>query len=183
MPSGRKDIPNNLERALMIEAGHRCAIPTCRVAAPLEIEHIDDYTKVKRHDFANMIVLCRNCHGLKGTGPRSLDRKALRQYKANLQVINSRYGDIELRVLRYFAQYPDRQWTRLPGGGSVFVINLLLDGFLSLPYRLGGDAWHDLYYDGRSLEITKDPDIYEITTEGRSFVSRWAQAMPLDEPE
>ena len=64
------EISNALERALMIEAGYRCAIPTCRTVQPLQIEHIEDYSKVQKHEFANMLVLCANCHGMKGEGPR-----------------------------------------------------------------------------------------------------------------
>jgi hypothetical protein len=56
----------------LVEAGHRCAIPTCRAAEPLEYEHIDDWAKVKKHEFANMIVLCRNCHGRKGSRPTEI---------------------------------------------------------------------------------------------------------------
>src|SRR4051812_22406734 len=103
MVEGRPAIPAELERAVMVEAGHRCAVPTCRAVAPLQIEHIDDWAKVKEHDFSNQIVLCANCHGLKGTGPRRLDRKALRQYKANLGVLTGRYSNLERRVLDYFA--------------------------------------------------------------------------------
>ena len=78
MPEGRPAIPRELERALFVEAGHRCAIPTCGAVAPPVIEHIDDWATVKEHRFENMIVLCANCHGLKGDGPRKLDRNALR---------------------------------------------------------------------------------------------------------
>lgn len=83
----------------MIEAGHRCAIPTCRAVAPLQIDHIEDWAMVREHKFENMIVLCANCHGLKNEGPRRLDRKALRQYKDNLSTINDRNGDLERRLL------------------------------------------------------------------------------------
>ena len=63
----------------MLEAGHRCAILTCRQIGPLQIEHIEDWARVKKHDFENMIVLCANCHGRKGCHRRrspELDRTA-----------------------------------------------------------------------------------------------------------
>ena len=40
--SSRPAVPADLELDLLIEAGHRCAIPTCRATASLQIEHIDD---------------------------------------------------------------------------------------------------------------------------------------------
>jgi hypothetical protein len=67
VPEGR-DIPRPLRRQALIEAGHRCAIPTCR-QYPVEVDHIDDYANVKEHRFENLIVLCRNCHGRKTAGP------------------------------------------------------------------------------------------------------------------
>lgn len=116
----RQAIPAELERALMIEAGYRCAIPTCRTVYPLDIEHIDEYSRVKKHEFSNMIVLCKNCHGIKGTGPRKLDRKALRAIKANLGRINQRYNDTERRILEHFARDSSTVEVRLPATPVLF---------------------------------------------------------------
>jgi hypothetical protein len=87
VPEGRDPIPADLQRALFIEAGYRCAIPTCRVIGPLEIDHIEDWAKVKEHKFVNMIVLCANSHGLKGEGPRKLNRKALIKLPGGFEIL------------------------------------------------------------------------------------------------
>src|SRR3954454_2013730 len=129
MGDDRDAIPADLVRQLMIEAGYRCAIPTCRTVQPLEIEHIEDYARVKKHEFSNMIVLCRNCHGLKGTGPRALDRKALKRLKANLAIINQRYNDTERRILEHFVQNPHEHKVVLPATEVLFHY-LLQDGLL-----------------------------------------------------
>jgi HNH endonuclease len=139
MPQGRPPIPAELERALFIEAGYRCAVPRCQAVAPLTIDHIEDWARVKEHKFANMIVLCRNCHGLKGEGPRKLDRKALRQIKANLGIINGRYGELERRMLMFLAGQPklangDTYQIRLPGGLELMLWYLIKDGML-VPMR------------------------------------------------
>lgn len=49
--AGRPDMPRPLARAVRTEAGHRCAIPTCRATSGLQIHHIDDWAKVQEHDF------------------------------------------------------------------------------------------------------------------------------------
>lgn len=139
MPQGRPPIPAELERALFIEAGYRCAVPRCLAVAPLTLEHIEDWARVKEHKFANMIVLCRNCHGLKGEGPRKLDRKALRQIKANLGIINGRYGEMERRLLMFLAQQPklatgNTFQIKLPGGIELMLWYLIKDGML-VPQR------------------------------------------------
>jgi HNH endonuclease len=169
MPEGRDDISLPLQRSLMIEAGHRCAIPTCRAVAPLVFEHIEDWVKVREHKFENMIVLCANCHGLKGEGPRKLDRKSLRQYKLNLAVVNGRYGDIERRVLEFFAVNPEANDMYLPGGLDILLAYLLIDGLLQKAPPVGGIYFgpHPMYQN------------YLLTSAGREFVERWADAQPI----
>lgn len=103
MAQGRPAIPADLKRRVMMEAGYRCAIPVCR-AHPVAIEHIDDWAKVQKHSFENLIALCHNCHARKGNRPGQIDRKALLGYKANLGRLNVLYNDMERRMLETFAE-------------------------------------------------------------------------------
>lgn len=57
----RPGIPEKLKRDVLVEAGHRCAIPTCK-ATTTEIAHIIPWNVVKKHEFSNLIALCPNCH-------------------------------------------------------------------------------------------------------------------------
>ena len=182
MPEGRPSIPAELRRAVLVEAGHRCAVPTCR-QHPVDIEHIDDWAKVQQHVFENLIALCPTCHRRKGNGPDQIDRKSLRQYKANLAVINSRYGDVERRLIEFAADQLRRGWTghleghrfRVPLGiGATWqVMYLVKDGYLvreALPI-------------GLSLSGVPMLEFYEFTEAGLEFVQRWADAQPLDPDE
>jgi hypothetical protein len=112
----------------LIEAGHRCAIPTCR-AHPVEIDHIDDWAKVQEHRFENLIALCPTCHARKGDKPGQIDRKSLRYYKANLGLLNARYGEVERRLLEWFGTtYRDdtETWERVrrEGGAAAMALRL-----------------------------------------------------------
>jgi HNH endonuclease len=174
MPQGRPPIPAELERALFIEAGYRCAVPTCRAVKPLTVEHIEDWVKVKEHKFANMLILCANCHGLKGEGPRMLDRKALRQIKANLGIINGRYGELERRILMFLAQNPkpaigNSFQIRLPGGLDMMLWYLLNDGIL-VPMRNISMA----LFDGQPM--MQD---YRVTDAGWELVAQLRDAQPV----
>ncbi|MFB7922086.1 HNH endonuclease [Streptomyces sp. NPDC002466] len=83
MPANRPAIPRSLDRRIRVEAGHRCAIPTCHMPAPLlVIAHIRPWAEVKCHEFENLVALCPNCHTLFDRG--HIDRKSMLQYKANL---------------------------------------------------------------------------------------------------
>ena len=71
----RPPIPAELERAVLIECGHRCAIPTCR-QVPVELAHIIPWSRCKAHTFDNLIALCPTCHTRYDHG--EIDRKSMR---------------------------------------------------------------------------------------------------------
>ncbi|WP_223838160.1 HNH endonuclease signature motif containing protein [Streptomyces venezuelae] len=73
---------------MLIEAGHRCAIPTCK-ATPVEIAHIVPWSKVRKHEFKNLIALCPTCHTRFDDPHGPIGLKAMRQYKANLNPLLS----------------------------------------------------------------------------------------------
>ena len=117
-----------LRRQVLIEAGHRCAIPTCR-AHPVEIEHIDDWVTVREHRFENLIALCPTCHARKGNRPGQIDRQSLKIYKANLALLNIRYGEYERRLLEQFgtSHHEDRDtWDQVRQQGSAAAMALAL---------------------------------------------------------
>ncbi|MEV7013043.1 HNH endonuclease signature motif containing protein [Streptosporangium sp. NPDC051022] len=166
----------------MLEAGHRCAIPTCRTVAPLNIEHIEDWAKVGEHRFENLIVLCANCHGLKvdKANPRHLDRKALRQYKANLGLLNARYSDFERRVIQWFAERPGEVAIKLGGVGSTLEIelmHLLRDGILM---RFITTSWDDLARSAHEGELLKVGEVFGLTEAGMVLVEQWKAAQPIE---
>jgi len=76
--SNRPSIPAKIRRAVLVEAGHRCAIHTCK-QTPIEVHHIIPYSICKKHELENLITLCPNCHTRVHNG--EIDRKSLRIYK------------------------------------------------------------------------------------------------------
>jgi hypothetical protein len=99
MPERRPRIPAELEREVKMEAGYRCAIPTCR-QHPTEIAHIVPWAQKQAHEFSSLILLCVNCH--RRYDRDEIDRTAMRAFKANLGLLNARYGEVERRLLEYF---------------------------------------------------------------------------------
>ncbi len=77
----RPAIPAEIRRAVMVEAGHRCAIPRCG-QTEIDIHHIVPWEKCKKHEYANLIALCPVCH--RRAHKREIDRKSLLMYKENL---------------------------------------------------------------------------------------------------
>lgn len=61
------------------------------------MEHIIPWSKIKNHEFTNMILLCKNCHGRVTNG--EIKKSALKAYKRNLSIISARYSLYEMRYL------------------------------------------------------------------------------------
>lgn len=74
----KRHIPVEIRRTVLVESGHRCAIPTCR-QTPVEVHHIIPWEKCKSHEVGNLIGLCPNCHTRAHKG--EIDRKSLQRYK------------------------------------------------------------------------------------------------------
>ena len=174
MSQRRPSSPVELKRRLLIESGHRCSIPACKTTSPLEFEHIEEWSKVKTHQFENMIVLCANCHGRKGDKNGQIDKRSLKIYKLNLALINSRYIDIEKRVIEYFATALKNQVVltecaiQLPTGFDFFINYLVNDGLLRFHSSAGlitGD-----------LSTLKN---WVLTEDGISFIKNYYEANPL----
>lgn len=79
-----------------MEAGYRCAIPTCRFPIT-ENAHIVSWAKSKDHSYRNVIALCPNCHTLYDSG--KINRVAIVAYKKKLMFLNEVYSRFELDVL------------------------------------------------------------------------------------
>jgi len=169
----RPAIPTLLERELLVEAGHRCALPTCR-QTPVEFAHIVSWEKCQTHEFDNMICLCPTCHSRYDRG--EIDRKAMLIYKRNLAKLTGRYGDVELRILGYFAE-TNATYIVLPLGWELLVLNLLKDNLLAI----WGGANH-VQTSPRPSVISSTPTAtrYQITPKGREYVKRWMSAEEID---
>ena len=65
--SDRSPIPADLRRRVLVEAGHRCAIPTCRYI-DVDVHHIIPLAKIRKNyqvdPTKDLIPLCANCHAM-----------------------------------------------------------------------------------------------------------------------
>jgi hypothetical protein len=183
-----RKIPVALRRLVLVEAGHRCAIPTCR-QHPVEVDHIEDWARVKEHRFENLIALCPTCHTRKGEKPGQIDRASLKIYKANLGILNSRYGELERRVLEVFAwrrqQGLEDTLIQLSGTDRISMMYLVQDGYVEI--MAPGKAYITIR-DGQWSAYATDVEVggapifehYRLTEAGKKFLETWLEARPID---
>jgi len=155
----RPPIPADLEREVLLEAGHRCAIHTCR-QTPLQLAHITPWAKCKEHRYENLIALCPTCHSRFDRG--EIDRKSMMAYKGRLLTTGGRFTIFEMRLLRKIRDSGD--------GGAWLLedLDLLIDGLIRSEI---------LTEDGPGVahrpEVGPARKHYSLTASGQEFVSQY----------
>lgn len=158
MTNERPPIPSELRRRVLIESGHRCAIPTCR-HIEVDVHHIIPWEQCKRHEYENLIALCPNCH--RRAGRNEIDRKSLRIYKANLRFTHDKFSQLEVDVLFELYHLPENKVLLWPEY-MYLLIKRLLDAdyveFRENPNRAVVGP------------IKLQPDFLVITGKGREYI-------------
>jgi hypothetical protein len=143
------------KRMALAEAGHRCAVPTCRHPTH-ETAHILHESENDDESFANLIALCEKCQ------KKEIDRQAIRGYKRNLAILNSRYSEFERRVFDQIAETDRRSFT-VDAGFEILLMHAVNDGLLR---RV--ELAHVGAQRGEPTQYT-----YEVTDEGLDFINRY----------
>lgn len=154
----RLPIPTELKRKILVESGHRCAIPTCR-ATTTEIAHIVPWSDVLEHTYENLITLCPNCHTRFHKG--EIDKKSMYMYKDNLRYFIEKYSKYELDVLFELSRLVEKQGLPYLSIYYLLIKSILEDGYVQIIQSQGG-----VFMSG----IKMDPDILIITQKGRDFI-------------
>lgn len=155
----RPPIPADIRRRVLVEAGHRCAIPTCRYIE-VDVHHIVPWAQCQAHEYDNLIALCPNCHRRADRG--EIDRKSLRLYKLNLRFAHDKFSQLEMDVLFQLA-------TMQPGYGIPWLSyqTIFLKRLFDSDYIFLHETQSGMWTDG----IKSNPDYIGVTDKGRAFVS------------
>jgi hypothetical protein len=84
--TSRRSLPVATRRAVLAEAGYRCAVPTCRSIIALDLHHIEDLQEGGGDEVSNLIALCPTCHALYTRG--TITRDAIQLWKRRLVALN-----------------------------------------------------------------------------------------------
>lgn len=156
----RPPIPADLRRRVLVESGHRCAIPTCR-HIEVDIHHIVPWSTSREHRYEDLIALCPNCH--RRADREEIDRKALRLYKANLRFTHDRFSQFEADTLFELYSIPSENHLLFPDYLGLLIKRLLDAGYVRFGNGTGGIAIGSKW-------VVKNPLKLHITPEGREYV-------------
>lgn len=163
----RPPIPAALRRRVLVEAGHRCAIPTCRYI-DVDAHHIIPWEQCRKHEYENLIALCPNCH--RRAGREEIDRKSLRIYKANLRYTHDRFSQFEVDMLFECYRAPTGKGVMWPPYLMLLIKRLLDSGYVQrIESGPGG-----VFLGG----MKSDPDVLVITEQGRQYVDNLGVERP-----
>src|SRR5438876_8050096 len=154
----RPPIPADLRRRIYVEAGHRCAIPTCR-HIDIDVHHIVPWADCPAHEYENLIALCPNCHRRADRG--DIDRKSLRVYKANLRFAHDKFSNFEVDLLFELYRAPAGNAIQFPAYMMLLVKRMLEAGYVQRVETPAG-----VLIGG----MKSNPDYLLITDLGRKFI-------------
>jgi hypothetical protein len=170
----RDHIPLKVQRAVLVEAGHRCAISTCR-ATTTEFAHIIPWATSKDNSFENLIALCPNCHA-RYDQKKEIDQLSIKMYKQNLSILNHRYGEFERRLFEILANTGERVFV-VGAGGDISVANAVKDGFFENKHVKGLDieiVGSNGYRKNFPMSFT-----FWVTDAGVEFIKRYALGLDI----
>ena len=155
----RPSVPAEVRRKVLVEAGHRCAIHTCRYI-DVDVHHIVPWSTCREHKYDNLIALCPNCHRRADRG--DIDRKSLRIYKANMRFVHDKFSQLELDILFEANVHDDNDPILWPPFMRMLIKRILDSGYIEYQEKTYG-----VFIDG----MKTSPDHLRITQEGKQFIT------------
>lgn len=155
----RTAVSKRTRRLVLMEAGYRCAIPTCRT--PLtETAHIDSWKESHNNEARNLIALCPNCHTRYDHG--EIPREALVAYKKKLLFLNDVYSRFEIDVLDHLKS---NRRALIPC--EILIKRLLEEAMVEVEQTIG----YQSFDDGDEI-----PFLFSVTLrdKGKKLLADWA---------
>lgn len=154
-------IPESVRRRVLIEAGYRCAVPTCRSLLIVDLHHIVPVRSGGAHQAGNLLALCPTCHALFERG--KLHDDAIRSWKAVLVALSSAFDRSTIDDLLFLRGLHKDRGPLAVSGDGIGKYSQLFAARLA-EYRFVGSHRGGLH--GDFFEV-------RITNKGLSLLAGW----------
>jgi hypothetical protein len=129
MSADRKKVPHATQLAMLIEAGYRCAVPSCRTILAIDLHHIVEVSLGGGDEAGNLLALCPTCHALHHRG--TISQEAIFAWKGMLVALGHAF-DREAIDLLLFLALPSANEFRVDGTGVLRFARLIAAGFAEM---------------------------------------------------
>lgn len=125
MSSKRLAIKPEVKRQVLMEAGYRCAVPTCRNILAIDLHHIVQVSENGGNDPGNLIALCGVCHDLYHRG--EITKDAISNWKGMLISLNFAFDRDSIDNLLFLRSLNEGQLI-ISGDGVLKFSRLIASG-------------------------------------------------------
>jgi hypothetical protein len=157
MAAKRTAIPEATKRQVLIEAGYRCGVPTCRTILAIDLHHLVEVSEGGGNDGANLIALCPTCHALHHRG--TIPREALYSWKGVLVALGAAFDREAIDRLLFLSMCP-KDYLVVSGDGLLHYSRLIAAGLARVDMK-ANNAWQIVTY------------AINISGKGRLLIDAW----------
>jgi hypothetical protein len=162
-----------------MEAGYKCANPTCRNILTLELHHMRWVKDDGDNDASNLVALCGHCHDLHTHG--HIPEDAIRHWKGMLLALNNAFDRGSADLLLFLSKVADKEvwysgdallrFAGLISAGLVTFMTEPLHGYTSPAFGTGPGGM-SMTYHPTSYELGIKVEL-KLTDKGRALVQAW----------
>lgn len=163
MATERTHVPRDVKLTVLIEAGYRCAVPTCRTILAIDLHHMVEVSEGGDNSPHNLLALCPTCHALYHRG--IYDKEAIFAWKGMLVAISQAFDYDTIDLLMFLAK-PESSNLRVDGGGVLRFARLVAAGLATF-----------------FLKIQNGPLLLyqiELTPKGTALINAWRSGKRAD---
>lgn len=161
MAKKRRRIPEAVRRHVLMEAGYRCGVPTCRNILAIDLHHIVPVSEDGGNEPDNLLPLCGLCHDLHHRGEIPPD--AIRIWKGILVALNRAFDHETIDNLLFLQALDSKPRLIVSGDGVLRFSRLIAAGLATF-------KWQNVTRERR-------PDTYSValTDKGKLLVEAWTE--------
>ncbi len=153
----RKAIPEDTKRQVLIEAGYRCGVPTCRTILAIDLHHLTEVSEGGGNELTNLIALCPNCHALHHRG--TIHKEALYAWKGILVALGAAFDREAIDRLMFLSMCP-KDYLVVSGDGLLHYSRLIAAN-LAMVEQKANNAWQLVTY------------AINISPKGQQLIDAW----------
>ena len=160
MTSKRTAIPEDIRRGVLIEAGYRCAVPTCRALLVLDLHHLIPVRDGGENAAGNLLALCPTCHAMHERG--KIDSEAIRAWKAMLVSLSAAFDRdaIDSLLLLRDLKNHGHESLAVSGDGIGRYASLIFSGFAEYQSKGGlrgglNEDWFEVRISEKGLRLVE----------------------------